>query len=99
MRSGPVLDVVLNKLEARDPHSIKREVVEAAGGRQRQRLHSFVLKWLHPRAEDWRRRRVALLVNTANGASAVVEIEVRGKFAGFCLGRIASAKMVAHAGG
>src|SRR5262245_51821049 len=55
-------------------------MIGAAGVADRQRGHLEVVERLHPRLEYRRRSFVALQVNTANCAGAVVQVEVAGEF-------------------
>ena len=81
MRARVVLDRILNELEAGQPDRVERLVIRAAGVADRQRRHAEVVERLHPLLEDRRDGLVALQVDAANRAGAVVDVEVAGEAA------------------
>ena len=75
----PVLDLVLNELESRQPDLVEGLVVGPAGVADRESGHAHVRERFHPRAEDGRDRFVPLQIDAADGAGAVVDVEVAGE--------------------
>ena len=74
-----VLDLVLDELEARQADRVVRQMVRAARVADRQRRHPEVRERLHPRLKDRRDGLVALQIDAANRAGAVVDVEVAGR--------------------
>src|SRR4030095_621235 len=82
-----VLDLILYELEARQSHAIERLVIGAAGVRNRNRPQGVafgctdkILERGKPRPEYRANLVIALKIDPANLAGAVVQIEVAGEF-------------------
>src|SRR6266550_5004301 len=83
VRAAAVVERVLNELEAGQTDVVERNVVRAAGVGRRERLGAEVAERLQPFPEIGTHRFIALHVNAPDFASAIVQIEVRGKFVVF----------------
>src|ERR1043165_528824 len=71
-----VFNLILNKLEPRQTNHVKRQVIRAARVRDRERGRAHVSERSEPLPEQRSNAFVALQVNTADLARAVIEIEV-----------------------
>src|SRR6185295_6533458 len=71
-----VFDLVLDKLKSRQTNRIERKVVRAAGVGDRERACAHVSERRQPLPEEGANAFVALQVNSANLAGAIVEIEI-----------------------
>src|SRR5262249_45594975 len=76
MRTRAVFDFVLDELKGGQSDRVEREVVGAAGVAAGQRRRPQIAERFKPGAEDRTHRLVALKVDAANLASAVVEVEI-----------------------
>ena len=79
VRAGHVVERILDELEAGKTHRVERLVVGASGVGQRQRRRSEVLERREPRLEDRPDHVVALKIDAADPAAAVVQVEIRGQ--------------------
>src|SRR5262245_59994747 len=80
MRAGGILDRILDEFEPRQTDAVEGLMIRAARVREREGFRAEVLEWLQPTAEERSRRLVALQIDAADFARAVVEVEVGGKF-------------------
>src|SRR5579859_6419498 len=78
MRARLVLDRVLDELESWNAYCIEREVIRSASVAHCERVHSQIFELLHPRLENGLHCRVALHVDAANLACAIVDVEISG---------------------
>src|SRR6266404_4321387 len=85
MRSRVVFNRVLNELKSRQADSIKRQVIRAAGVRDRKRLRAEIPEGREPLPEQRPHRFVALEIDAANFSGAIVEVEISVKL--FVFGR------------
>src|SRR5688500_10941867 len=84
MRTRVVLDLVLDELKSRKPDTVKRKMIGPTGVRHRKRLRFHVGEWSKPRFEVRPDPGIALHIDTADPACAVVEIVVGGKLVVIC---------------
>ena len=77
VRPAFVIEIVLNKLEPRQPHRVIRQVIGPTRIRHRDRRHGKVLQRRNPLPEDRLLRRIPLQIHTTDPPAAVIHIEVR----------------------
>src|SRR5262245_26149267 len=79
VRACAVFDIVLDELKSRKPDGIEREVIGAACIRDRKGRSIHLFEGQEPFAKDGADGLIALQIDSANFASAVVEVEIDRK--------------------
>src|ERR1700748_710351 len=76
MRAAFVIEIILNELEAWNSNGVKTQVIGSTGVPHGYRGNAEVFEGSHPLRKDWGNGCVALQVDSANLARAVVDVEV-----------------------
>ena len=77
VRARSIVQPVLHELKSGQREVVEGDVIGRAGGANRVDFHRHRLERSKPRVEDRRDGGVALIIDAADLAAAVVEIEVR----------------------